>query len=59
MSEDSPGDPLPDPCDPGFYVRYVEIGRGAGVEPVAPHGVRVLIDRWNTMLRGEAATDGD
>ncbi len=59
MVDDRPDDPLPDPCDVGFYVRYVEICRRAGVEPVAPHGVRELISRWNAMMLGESTPDGD
>ena len=44
---------LPNPCDAGFYVRYVEICRRAGVEPTPPERVRELVGKWNRMLRGE------
>ena len=44
---------LPDPRDAGLYVRYVEICRRAGVDPVSPNGVRNLVAKWNAALRGE------
>ena len=40
-------------------MRYVEICRAAGVEPVAPQAVRELIERWNAMMRGESVTEGE
>lgn len=46
-------DLLPDPCDAGFYVRYVEQCRQAGVDPSSPERVRELTTKWNAMLSGE------
>jgi hypothetical protein len=43
---------VPDPCDADFYVRYVEICRQAGVDPVSPQRARELVGRWNRMLTG-------
>jgi hypothetical protein len=46
-------DLLPDLCDAGFYVRYVELCRRGGVDPSPPERVRDLTTRWNAMLRAE------
>ena len=46
-------DLLPDPCDAGFYVRYAELCRQAGVDPSPPERVRELTTKWNAMLSGE------
>jgi len=42
---------LPDPSDAGFYVRYVDLCRQAGVDPVSADRVRELVTKWNAMLR--------
>lgn len=52
-------DLLPDPCDAGFYVRYVELWRQAGVDPPPPERVRELTSRWNSMLSGEPVEQSD
>lgn len=38
--------PLPDPSDAGFYVRYVDMCRQAGVDPAPPKRVRELVAQW-------------
>jgi len=50
---------LPDPCDAGFYVRYVELCRRAGVDPSPPERVRELTSRWNAMFRGESVDQSE
>jgi hypothetical protein len=50
---DSDKPALPDPCDVGLYVRYVETCSRAGVEPLSPARVRELISGWNGAARGE------
>jgi len=52
-------DHSPDPRDAAFYVRYVEICRRAGVDPSSPHRVRELVSKWNAMIRGDSASEGD
>ena len=52
-------DLLPDPCDAGFYVRYVELCRRAGVDPSPPKRVRELMSKWNAMLRGDPVEQSD
>ena len=44
---------LPDPCDAGFYVRYVDLCRQAGIDPAPPERMRALTSKWNAMRRGE------
>ncbi|HXX82849.1 MAG TPA: hypothetical protein VEN29_02575 [Casimicrobiaceae bacterium] len=42
-----------EPRDAGFYCRYVDLCRQAGVEPNSPQRVRELVENWNPILRGE------
>jgi len=50
---------LPDPCDAGFYVRYVELCRQAGVDPSPPERMRELTSKWSAMLRGDPVEQSD
>jgi hypothetical protein len=49
----------PDPCDAGFYFRYVDLCRQAGVDLAPPERVRELIEKWNAMLASERVEQED
>ncbi|HKE41993.1 MAG TPA: hypothetical protein VKG21_19350 [Casimicrobiaceae bacterium] len=52
-------DRLPDPCDAGFYVRYVDMCRQAGIEADSPARFRELVAKWNAMLERERPEQQD
>ena len=59
MLDDRSDNYLPNPLEAGFYVRYVEVCRRAGIEPCPPQRVRELVGKWNATLRGEHSGRSD